>query len=170
MNWDHVRPGHAEWVRFREVMTADVNAAISGAYGAGAEAVFVSDGHWNAANILREQLDARAWLNSGAPLPLSKMQGIDSGVDGVMFVGYHARAGAHRAVLDHTWSDSVLGVWLNGQFVGELGLDAALAGHYSVSVIMLSGGQSAGKEVQELVGHDVEVAMVKKARGASQPI
>ncbi|MBI3763102.1 MAG: M55 family metallopeptidase, partial [Chloroflexi bacterium] len=46
-----------------------------------------------------------------------------------------------------------------------IGLDAALAGHFGVPVIMLSGDQSASKEAQELIGHDVEVAVVKKAHG-----
>ena len=76
-------------------MTEDVNAAVRGAFAAGADEVIVSDGHWNATNILIEQLDPRARLNSGSPRPYSMIEGVDSGVDGVLFVGYHA-AWAHQ--------------------------------------------------------------------------
>ena len=75
--WDQVTPGHAEYTRFRKLMTEDINAAIRGAYDAGATEVVVADGHWNGSNILVEELDRRARLNSGSPSPLSMMQGID---------------------------------------------------------------------------------------------
>ncbi len=50
--WDQVTPGHAEYARFRKLMTQDVNAAVRGAYESGAEEVIVADGHWNGSNIL----------------------------------------------------------------------------------------------------------------------
>ncbi|MBI4771691.1 MAG: M55 family metallopeptidase, partial [Chloroflexi bacterium] len=165
VDWEHVTPGTAEWSRFRELMTGDVNAAVAGCHQAGAERVLVSDAHSNGRNLPRERLDPRAWLNSGSPSPFSMMQGIDSGVDGVCFVGYHARAGTLNGVLCHTWSDGVRDVWLNGAPVGEIGLNASLAGHFGASVLMLSGDQMAALEVQEFVGAGVQVAVVKQGRG-----
>ena len=55
--WDQVTPGHAEYSRFRKLMTQDVNAAIRGATEAGADEIIVADGHWNGSNILVEELD-----------------------------------------------------------------------------------------------------------------
>src|SRR5512138_3122292 len=81
--WDQVTPGQAEYARFRRLMTGDVNAAIRGAFAGGAEQVIVSDGHWNGSNILVEELESRAVLNSGSPSPFSMVQGIEQGVDGV---------------------------------------------------------------------------------------
>jgi len=161
--WDQVTPGHAEYARFRKLMTQDVNAAIRGAYDAGADEVIVADGHWNGSNILIEELDPRAKLNSGSPSPFSMMQGIDESIDGVMFIGYHARNGSPNAVLDHTWSSkTVANVWLNDILTGEYGLNAAVAGHFGVPVIMASGDQTACAQVTELLG-DVETAVVKQA-------
>jgi D-amino peptidase len=163
--WDQVTPGHAEYARFRRLMTQDVNAAIRGAFEAGADEIIVADGHWNGSNILVEELDPRAKLNTGSPSPLSMMQGIDETVDGVMFVGYHARNGMPNAVLDHTWSSrTVVNLWLNNMLTGEYGLNAALAGHFGAPVIMVSGDQTACAEVEALVG-DVERAIVKNATG-----
>jgi len=163
--WDHVTPGHAEYARFRRLMTQDVNAAIRGACDAGADEIVVADGHWNGSNILVEELDPRARLNSGSPSPFSMMQGIDESVDGVMFIGYHARNGTPNAVLDHTWSRmTVANVWLNDILTGEFGLNGALAGHFGVPVIMASGDQTACGQIVEQLG-DMEIAIVKQATG-----
>ncbi|MEP7134218.1 MAG: M55 family metallopeptidase [Chloroflexota bacterium] len=163
--WDHVTPGHMEYPRFRRLMTQDVNAAIRGASEAGADDIIVADGHWNGSNILVEELDPRGRLNSGSPSPLSMMQGIDESVDGVMFVGYHARNGTPNAVLDHTWSSkTVANVWLNDILTGEFGLNGALAGHFGVPVIMATGDQTACGQIVEQLG-DMETAIVKQASG-----
>ena len=135
--WDQVTPGHAEYTRFRKLMTQDVNAAIRGAYEAGAAEVIVADGHWNGSNILIEELDPRAKLNSGSPSPFSMMEGIDETVNAVFFIGYHARNGSPYAILDHTWSSrTVANVWLNELLTGEYGLNAAVAGHFGAPIIM----------------------------------
>src|SRR5512142_305384 len=129
--WEQVTPGQAEYARFRKLMTQDVNAAIRGAYKAGADDVIIADGHWSGTNILIEELDPRARLNSGSPAPLSMVQGVDSGVSGVLFTGYHARIGSQNAILDHTWSDSrIANLALNGESIGEIGMNAAVCGHF----------------------------------------
>jgi len=164
VNWDQVTPGHAEYARFRRIMTGDVNAAIRGAFDGGADEIVVADGHWNSSNILIEELDVRASLCNGSPSPLSMMEGIASGVDAVFFVGYHARAGSQNAILDHTWSNaSVANVWLNGALVGEYGLNAAVAGDYGAPIVMVSGDQTACAQTVELLG-PLETAVVKQAR------
>jgi len=165
VNWDQVEPGHFEYARFRRVMTHDVNSAIQGACEAGATEIVVTDGHHSGYNILIEELDKRAHLNSGLGTALlSMMQGLDATVDGVFFIGYHARAGSSPAVLDHTWGGGILNVWLNDVLVGEHGLNAALAGHFHVPVILVSGDQTACAQTIDLIG-DLEAVVVKKATG-----
>ena len=164
-NWDQVTPGHPEYARFRKLMTGDVNAALRGAFAGGADEVVVADGHWNGSNILIEELDARARLNSGSPSPLGMLQGIERDVDGVLFVGYHARQGSQFAVLDHTWSNTcVSNVWLNEKPAGEYTLNAALAGHFNVPVLMISGDQIVCAQAVEQIGA-LETAVVKQANG-----
>jgi D-amino peptidase len=146
-------------------MTGDVNAAVRGACAAGATEIVVADGHSHARNILIEELDPRARLNSGGPSPLAMVQGIDAAVDAAMFVGYHARMGSLHAILDHTWSSTcVQAVQLNGRAVGEIGWNAAVCGHFGVPVIMLSGDQTACAEAASLLG-PIETATVKQATG-----
>ncbi len=165
VNWEQVKPGTSEWQRFRRIMTDDVNAAISGALEAGVEEIMVSDGHWNSDNIMIDLLNPRATYNYGTPRPLSMVAGIDQGVDAVFFIGFHARVGTQAAVLDHTWSNIVVGnVWLNEQIVGETGLNAALAGHFNVPVLMISGDQAVNKEARDLIP-GIQTVVVKQAIG-----
>jgi len=164
-HWDHVDPSHSEYSRFRRLMTQDVNAAIQGALESGATEILVADGHWHGRNILIEELHPHARLNNGSPAPFSMVQGIDSSVDGVFFVGYHARAGTLQAILDHTWSSrSVANLWLNDLNVGEAGLNAAMCGHFGAPVLLVTGDQAVCAEALEQLG-PLEVAVVKRAVG-----
>jgi D-amino peptidase len=154
-----------EYARFRRLMTAEANAAVQGALDAGATRVLVNDSHWTMRNLLAEELHQAADLISGSPKPRSMMEGIDGGFDAALFVGYHARAGTRNAVLDHTYADRVIDVRLNGRSVGELGLNAALAGVYDVPVALVSGDAALAIEAHDLLGDEVATVIVKEAVG-----
>jgi D-amino peptidase len=165
VHWDQVSSKHPEYARFRRLMTGDVNAAIRGAFAGGASEVVVADGHASGRNILIEELDPRARLNSGTPSPLSMVQGIDSGIAAAMFIGYHARIGTPYAVLEHTWSDErVANLSIQGEPFGEIGLNAAMCGYFGAPVILISGDQAACSEAQSLI-QGIESVVVKKASG-----
>jgi len=85
-------------------------------------------------------------------------------VDVACFIGYHARAGTLNAVLCHTWTDEVRGVWLNDVAVGEIGLNAAVCGHYGVPIGLVTGDRAAVQEAIELLG-PIETVAVKQALG-----
>ncbi len=93
------------------------------------------------------------------------MQGIDEVTAGVVFIGYHARAGSPCAVLAHTWSSGrISNVWINEMLVGEYGLNGALAGHFHVPVLMITGDQTTCSQAIELFG-PLETVVVKVASG-----
>ena len=159
----HVTSTHPEYQRFRQIMTDDVNAAVRGAFSGGADEVIISDAHGNKTNILVEKLDERAELNSGGIAPFGMIQGIDENFDAAMFIGYHARMGAGKAVLSHTISSArVANIWLNERLTGEFGLNAALCGHYGTPVILISGDLAACQEAEEWAP-GVEQVVVKQA-------
>jgi D-amino peptidase len=163
---DPTDPRHAgEYNRFRRLMTGEANAAIEGALAAGATRVLVNDSHWLMRNLLAEELHPAAELLSGGPKLRSMVEGVDLGFDAAMFVGYHAMAGTMHAVIDHTYSGLVHQVWLNGEAVGELGINAAFAGVHGVPVAMVSGDQALAAEARALLGAGVETVIVKQAVG-----
>src|ERR671915_161264 len=131
-----------EYNRFRQLMTNEANAAIQGALDAGATRVLVNDSHWDMRNLLAEELHRVAELLSGSPKRLSMVEGIDGGFDAAMFIGYHAMAGTHSAVIDHTYTSRVYEVRVNDRPAGELALNAAMAGVYRVPIAAVSGDQS----------------------------
>jgi len=152
-----------EYNRFRRLMTQEANAAIEGALAGGATRVLVNDSHWTMRNLLAEELNPAAELLSGGPKTWSMMEGIELGWDLAAFIGYHAKAGTPRAILDHTYTDCIQDVRLNGRSVGELGLNAALAGAHGVPVAVVSGDQALAAEVRDLLGPSVRSVIVKQA-------
>ncbi len=162
---DPVSPAHAgEYARFRRLMTSEANAAILGALDAGAGRIVVNDSHWLMRNLLAEELHEAAELISSGPKRLSMMEGVDGGFAAACCIGYHAMAGTARATIDHTYTDKILGVRLNGTAMGELGINAALAGTFGVPIAMVSGDQALAAEARALLG-DVEAVVVKEALG-----
>jgi D-amino peptidase len=163
---DPVDPRHAgDYNRFRRLMTNEANAAIAGALEAGAKAVLVNDSHWLMRNLLAEELNPAAELLSGGPKHLSMVEGIDRGFDAAMFIGYHARAGTRNATIDHTYTSRVYEARLNGEPVGELALNAAMAGVHGVAVALVSGDQALAAEARRLLGDGIETVVVKEAVG-----
>ena len=163
---DPTDPRHAgEYNRFRRLMTSEANAAIEGALAAGATRILVNDSHWLMRNLLAEDLHPSAELLSGGPKLGSMVEGVELGFDAAMFVGYHAMAGTAHAVIDHTYTSIVHAVRLNGRAVGELGINAALAGVHGVPVVLVSGDQALAVEAKALLGEGLEAVIVKHAVG-----
>ncbi|WP_306207193.1 M55 family metallopeptidase [Actinoplanes sp. RD1] len=165
-----IQPGRYDYERGRALMTAEVNAVVAGVLDADPAAeVLVTDAHGSFRNILPEDLDRRALLVRGKPRPHGMLDGLDEATDAVLFVGFHARAGAGPAVLAHTMSGDILEVRVNGRPYGEIGLNAATAGHFGAPVVLLSGDDQACAELRSLVPGAVTVA-VKQAIGQTAAI
>ncbi|WP_025357744.1 M55 family metallopeptidase [Kutzneria albida] len=134
-----VEPGTEQWQRFRRMFTGDVNACVRGLCQGGATEVLVNEAHDTQRNLLLEDLDGRAAMLTGKHKPLSMMQGVNSGVDGVVFLGYHTAAGT-QGVLSHTYlGNSITGVWLDGVLASEGRLNAAMAAEHGVPVLLVTG-------------------------------
>jgi len=162
---EQLGPGGFEYERFREFMTAEVNAAIDAARAAGANEFVISDSHGNGQNLLIERLPDDVTVIRSWPRELAMMAGIDESFDGVIFIGYHASTNNTRGVRAHTMSSAnITSVRLNGMTMTEGSMNAAIAGHFGVPVIMVSGGDVAVAENQVIIG-DIEGAVVKWASG-----
>ncbi|HJR34563.1 MAG TPA: M55 family metallopeptidase, partial [Gemmatimonadales bacterium] len=137
---DQLGPPGFEYERFRGFMTAEVLAAIQGARDAGATTIVVADAHGNGQNLLIERFADDVTVIRSWPRPLGMMQGIDSSFSAAVFIGYHAGTTNPAGVRAHTLSSATLtSVALNGIAVPEAGLSAAIAGHFGVPVVAVSG-------------------------------
>ncbi len=144
--WEQIMEGQAEYAQGRKLLTDEVNAVITGAQDAGASEFVVNDAHSVMRNLHPQDLAGRATLITGRHKPLYMMQGLDDSFDGACFVSYHGSIGAEHAVLSHTYNPGAIWeVRINGEVVGESGLNALVAAHYGVPIIFVIVKQSLGR-------------------------
>lgn len=163
--WEQIIEGQAEYAQGRLLLTNEVNAVIAGAQEAGADEFVVNDAHHFMRNLHPQDLQGEATLISGRHKPLYMMEGLDRSFDGVLFVSYHGSIGASQAILSHTYNPRA--IWearLNGEIVGESGINALVAAHYGVPIIFVSGDQVTAREVAWLAP-EAEKIVVKESLG-----
>jgi len=166
VNEEQLGPDGFEYPLFRKLMTGEVNAAIEGALAAGATQVTVADSHGNGLSLLPDELNPQARLIRSWPRPLGMMEGVERGFDAALFIGYHASGGTAGGVRAHTNSSKrYVSVRLNGQHASEGLLNAAIAGHYGVPVVLVSGDDKAVAEIQRSVDPAIAGVAVKRAIG-----
>ncbi len=160
---DQLGPDGFEYQRFRQFMTAEVNACIEAARAAGATTFVVADSHGNGQNLLIEQLPDDVMVVRSWPRALGMMEGIDASFDGAILLGHHASTANMDGVRAHTSSSAnITAVRLNGVNVSEASMNAAIAGEFGVPVIMIAGDNVAVAEAQSQIGN-IEGAVVKWA-------
>lgn len=146
---DQLSSDGREYERSRKLMAEDVNAAIRGARAGGARVIVVNDSHGSMRNLRLEDLDPSAILISHNFKRYGMMEGLDESFDAAIFIGYHAKAGTPAGLFAHTGSGVVADVRVNGQSLGEGGLNTLVAGWYGVPVVLVTGDDVAVKQVSE---------------------
>src|SRR2546426_10173196 len=163
--WEQIIEGSAEYEQGRRLLTDEVNAVINGAAEGGATEFVVNDSHHYMRNLHPQDLLGEATLITGRHKPLYMMEGIDASFDGICFVSYHGSIGAEHAVLSHTYNPGAIWeVRINGEVVGESGINALVAAHYGVPIIFVSGDEATVQEA-ERVAPNAEKVVVKQSLG-----
>jgi D-amino peptidase len=163
---EQLLPGQRRYVESRRILTGEVNAAVEGARTAGASEVVIWDGHDGSRTLSVDEIHGNAKLLQGKPTPANYYLS-EKLYDGIIFIGQHAMAGTKDGVLAHSQSFNVKRIAINGIEVGEIGQIAAIAGYFSIPVIMLAGDQAACTELLALQPGAVTVAVKRLAGKAS---
>ncbi|HWD64834.1 MAG TPA: M55 family metallopeptidase [Solirubrobacteraceae bacterium] len=102
------------WDQGRRQLTADVVAAAAGLLNAGADEVIVLDNHGsgNPENVIADELPVGARLEAWNVFELTS-----HGVDAMLQVGYHARAGV-PAYISHTYVPRLM-LRVDGELISE---------------------------------------------------
>jgi D-amino peptidase len=177
----------------RELFTADVNSASAAALAAGVSELIVCDTHHGGGNLIREKVltDPRiTYLYRSVGMENGKrrwMPGMDQTVSGLMLPGHHAKAFTEKAFLPHTWSHEWVDFTINGQSVGEIGIETCFAGHWDVPLIFVQSDEAGCYETRRqfpgvvttavkqgtgelCAGLDAESARRETARGIGEAI
>jgi D-amino peptidase len=154
-----------------ELMAGEANAAIAGAFDAGATDVLVNDSHGGMYNLRPADIDRRARLLQGQKA-WSMVSGAAPGTDGsaafevALFVGYHARAGHPTGTIAHTYTGTPTQTRLNGRPTGEYGFNALILGAWGIPVGLVAGDDALAAEVVDWLPW-AERAVVKEGFGTS---
>jgi D-amino peptidase len=167
---DQTSAGEALYEEGRKLYTQEINAAVRGAKAAGGTEIVVMDCHgagkgYTFNSLLPEDLDPdcefvvqNEWTEY--------TEFLEQGVDGALFVGMHAQAGAAEGVLNHTVSGrDFQNLWFNDTLVGETGINAALCGTWGCPVLLVTGDQAACAEGKALLGDGLTTVQVKQGTG-----
>src|ERR671930_2395130 len=155
-NWQQVEGGESLYEEGRRLYTEEINAAVRGAFAAGATEIVVMDCHgagkgWSFNSLIPDQLDP------GCEYVVQKewteyTDFLERGCDAALFVGMHARAGTPDGVMNHTVSGQEWqNLRFNGVLVGETGINAALCGTWGCPVLLVTGDRATCEEARELL-------------------
>jgi D-amino peptidase len=159
VDWDQCRPsGGARYEIGCQLMLDEVNAAIEGAMAGGATEIVLNDSHGTMANLDPRRIAGGASYIAGRHKPLYMMQGLDDSFDAVFFVGYHGSISGRPSTLSHTYNPEVFSAArINGELVGESGINALVAEHYGVPIALVSGDSVTWEETRPYAADAVAV-------------
>lgn len=140
-----------DYPRMREIMTGEVQACIDGATEGGADEILACDAHDTGRNLLVEKMSGEFEVIQGSAYDLGMMAGITKDFDASFQVGYHSMRHTHAGTLGHTYTYAIAELRLNGTPIGESGLSAAIAGHFGVPLVFVSGDAHAVRQALALV-------------------
>ena len=131
----------------KRMLMNDVKAVLAGIKDAGAEAVLY-DMHTDGRNIALDEVDVP--VVNGKPILGEKWRGVGyDGFDGLFMVGLHTMQ--HKnSLLEHSYLREYDAIYINGVLLGEIGVEAALAGEGGVPLKFVSGDDNGCKEAEEL--------------------
>ena len=163
VDWSQCRAPGQPYEEGRALLLGEVNAAIDGALAGGATEIVCNDSHGTMNNLNPAELHGRATYVAGRHKPLYMMEGMDSSVDAVFFVGYHGSISGASSVLSHTYNPSVVSkAELNGVECGESGINGLVALGCQAPVALISGDQQTITEGDPFFS-DAERVVVKES-------
>ncbi|HKC52119.1 MAG TPA: M55 family metallopeptidase [Myxococcota bacterium] len=166
VRWADVISAGMDFQRNRRFMTQDANAAIAGAFDAGASEVVVEENHGveELCDLVLDEIDPRCRVVRGAGRPsATTMAGLDTQTGVVLFVGHHARAGSFPGIMAHTVSyERFREVRIAGAPVGESEIMTIRAGELGVPVGLMAGDQIVCAELAKRAPW-IEAVCVKRA-------
>ena len=145
--------------------TQEVNVAVDALFASGADRVVIWDNHAARDNLDFSKIDPRA-----EKLVVDRTKGRleflkDFHFEGIVFIGYHSRAGSINGTMAHTYNGfDIQYMKVNGKQLGEFDFDSHIAGEYGVPPIFAASDDVCVRQVLEC-NPDVVTVVTKYAKG-----
>lgn len=165
VNMTQVVPGASGYPFGQKMLMHDLQAVLEGLLQDEKDEVWLYDIHFFGTNVDFDLLDPRVTVICGKPNYTPANQAcLQGGFDGMILLGLHARAGIQGALLAHNYEHDIRYMSVNGLAVGEIGLEALIAGEAGVPLVMVTGDSEGNREARELVPNAITVT-VKESLG-----
>ncbi|MBO4512023.1 MAG: M55 family metallopeptidase [Victivallales bacterium] len=145
----------------KQALVNEVNACVEGLVAAGADSVTVVDGHGgsNSIDIFKlhpavELVQYGGTFYWGAP---------ECKYDAAVQIGAHAMQNSGGFMCHSFNSHGISEIRLNGQPIGEIGVEVLIAAWFGFPMILVSGDEAACAEARAFIGDKVETVATKQA-------
>ncbi|WP_168735567.1 M55 family metallopeptidase [Cohnella fermenti] len=170
VSMEQVVPGAAEYAFGKWMLMHDLQALLAGLLQEEDDEVVIYDIHFAGRNIDPDRLDRRVQVIAGKPhYGVANAGWLSGRFDGMILQGLHARAGTPNALLAHNYEHDIVRMELNGEPIGEIGLEAAIAGEAGVPLAMVTGDSEGAREARELMAGVITVS-VKESLGPASAL
>lgn len=146
-----VDPRGCDYAFGLQMFKADLLACLEGLLDGGADQVVIYDEHFDGRNVDPSWLSPSVRVICGKPPYRADWAGgLDRDCAGMIMLGFHSKQGTSDALLAHTYEPDIKDLILNGQSVGEIGMEAAIAGDWDVPLLMLTADSQGVAEVDAM--------------------
>ena len=144
VSYEQTRPGAPEYRKAQEWFMAELVALVEGLKAGGADRVVIYDEHYFGRNIDIARLPQGTEAICGKPPYRADWAGgLDESFAGMILLGLHSKDGTPGGLLPHTYEHDIADLVLGGVSIGEIGMEASIAGDLGVPTVMIT-ADSAG--------------------------
>lgn len=166
VNYDQVNPSKSLYAHGQKLFMAELNSLIEGLHEGGAEEIYTYDHHYDGINIDISKIPSYVRLICGKPLYKNNWTGDnESPFSGAILLGLHSKARTSGGLLAHSYEHDIKDIRINGFSVGEIGMEAAIAGDFNVPIILITGDSKGVEEAKSII-HNIESVVVKDSSGS----
>ncbi len=159
VSYEQADPSRAEFAFGKKMFMDDLLALLEGLNKGGADKIVIYDEHFYGRNIDIDRLPENVTAICGKPpYKADWAGGLDESFAGLILLGFHSKRGTEE-LLHHSYEPDIKNLTLNGMSVGEIGIEAAIAGDYGVPLAMITADSAGVAEAKALVPGIVGVSV-----------
>jgi len=152
VSYEQAEPGKSEFAFGEAMFMNDLMAMISGLNDGGADEIYIYDEHFYGRNVNLSKLPANVKVYCGKPPYLKNWAGgLDESFAALLLLGFHSKRGTENALLNHSYEPDIKDIRINGISVGEIGMEAAIAGDFNVPLAVITADSEGCREAKELI-------------------
>jgi D-amino peptidase len=159
VSYEQAEPGRPEFAFGQRMFMSDLLALIEGLNAGGAAEIVVYDEHYYGRNIDLDMLPENVTAICGKPpYKADWAGGLDETFAGLILLGFHSKRNTGK-LLHHSYEPDIKDLVLNGVSIGEIGIEAAVAGDWGVPLQLITADSAGVKEAEVLVPGVVGVSV-----------